>query len=68
MFVSKSQFIKALKAGGDGKSVSPVREPPGLPVGWGLERTGDRDRLLAGFLHMEANVSPFFCCLFPYSS
>ena len=55
MFVSKSQFIKALKAGGDGKSVSPVHEPPGLPVGWGLENTGDRDRLPAGLLHMEAN-------------
>lgn len=28
VFVPKSQFIKALKAGGNGKSVSPVHEPP----------------------------------------
>ena len=35
VFVPKSQFIKALKAGGNGKSVSPVHEPPGLPVGLG---------------------------------
>ena len=33
-------------------------------LGWDVETTGDRGRLPAGLVHMEANLLSFFCHLF----